>query len=375
MRLSAGSRRTGFTLVELLVVIAIIGILVALLLPAVQAAREASRRSNCSNNLKNLALAIQNHHDVYKRLPPGAANDKAPDFGKTPAGASWGSSFYAYLLPFIEQEALQQKLILGGTATMTDPNYDPIRTYISGGSGHDLQAKINGTAVTNYNQKQIDGVVISVMRCPSSPLPITNLNLNGVGAERGFCPSYVGIAGAVCYDAATTIIPGFVDAGRNTNGGHGWYAANGSLCANARFTYSQLLDGTANVMILSEHGDFMVDQAGGRQRFRASEPYGWLMGAGNSNSEIGYYERIFNCTVVRYKVNNKNNSGAGWNTANKATTGVGSDQGLNTPLNSAHPGGVMAARADGSVQFLPTTTDLALLGRLAVRDDGQTIAE
>jgi prepilin-type N-terminal cleavage/methylation domain-containing protein len=95
----------AFTLVELLVVIAIIGVLVALLLPAVQSARESARRAQCTNNLKQIGVAIHNYEDVWKALPPGCYHGV---FG----------TWVLHILPFIEQSALQQQYFnSGGMAT------------------------------------------------------------------------------------------------------------------------------------------------------------------------------------------------------------------------------------------------------------------
>ena len=103
-------KRKGFTLVELLVVIAIIGILIGLLLPAVQAAREAARRMSCSNNMKQIGLALHLYHDTYRRFPPGwHGYDLAtgqPDWLGDPG---WG--WCAAILPFIEQNNLYDGLL------------------------------------------------------------------------------------------------------------------------------------------------------------------------------------------------------------------------------------------------------------------------
>lgn len=106
----------GFTLVELLVVIAIIGILVALLLPAIQAAREAARRTQCSNNLKNIGLALINFADVHKRLPAAAAAHPGIAFGQKPKGGTW----VLEVLPFIEEQSLFDRFDKKISVTMSD---------------------------------------------------------------------------------------------------------------------------------------------------------------------------------------------------------------------------------------------------------------
>jgi prepilin-type N-terminal cleavage/methylation domain-containing protein len=94
-------RNRGFTLVELLVVIAIVGLLVALLLPAVQSAREAARRSQCTNNLKQIGLAVQNYNDVWQTLPPGCYHGV---FG----------TWMLHILPYMEQKNLWEKYVNSG---------------------------------------------------------------------------------------------------------------------------------------------------------------------------------------------------------------------------------------------------------------------
>ncbi len=120
MNMHKRARLRGFTLVELLVVIAIIGILVGLLLPAVQAAREAARRAQCQNNMRNIALACLNYHDVQGEFPMGIqVHQSQIDAGTTAEAGGTGvtpmANWAIMLLPFMEQQALQDSFVFSSS--------------------------------------------------------------------------------------------------------------------------------------------------------------------------------------------------------------------------------------------------------------------
>jgi prepilin-type N-terminal cleavage/methylation domain-containing protein len=394
MRRSIGR---GFTLVELLVVIAIIGILVALLLPAIQAAREAARRTQCNNNLKNISLGLQNYHDTYKTFPMGAMH------GGIRGGTAYnGPSWQFGILPFMEQRNI----------------YDKISNLVRAGSTVSAVAFSANGVNANVTGRPLDKLIPDYMRCPSSPLPVM------VDQTGSIClPTYVGISGGV--DIApgdTTLFPSPNQTGNPTSSRvyrnrAGAMLSMGNPATQAVVTSSGMLpiaqhvgmqgctDGTSNTMIVGEQSDWLRDVnrtistkyhgdpgwngSGGPGTNTGTDQWGgWLTGT-NCQSQVNDAPApitgtttvagppawpapptIFNVTVVRYKPHVKEVLGAGSTTI---APGCAEIMGLNNPLQAAHPGGLLVGFVDGSVQFISGTTDLAVLLRIAIRDDGQTV--
>ncbi len=190
--MKTASRRRAFTLIELLVVISIIGVLIALLLPAVQAAREAARRAQCSNNLKQIALAAQNYHDIVGCFPSGITY-RANPYDET---LSSSHSVFVSLLPYLEQVPLYDSVNFTmsiwtapnltisaiGVSTLwcpSDPTAREARTFdpganffdplppsgfqmryssYSGNAGSWFQATLGITAASKQRLAQMDGI-------------------------------------------------------------------------------------------------------------------------------------------------------------------------------------------------------------------------
>jgi len=388
-------RRSAFTLIELLVVIAIIAILIGLLLPAVQKVREAAARSTCSNNLKQIGIALHAYHDTYKALPPGCTTDQPP-FG---TGGGWGSSWMVFILPQMEQSAIYSQWVFSaptGTPSAAVGNSGYVnannRALTTGGFINPGASPPSTNTYTNGTT----GLVLPSYRCPSSTLPLMAQN----NALKVMVSTYVGISGA-----SNTLLANFnyQDArldnsasGTQCCGGGGHSSGGGSLFRGSTIKLTDITDGTSNTLLVGEQSDGLIGVPNAtippsssniqvKLLYNGAGLYGWSMGSNTNNAPnnpaaTGNDNRQFNCTTIRYPVNMKAGTlGYGWPATQASnstqlgdcTVGVCYDLGNNIPLNSTHTGGANVLMGDGSVRFLRDNTDVNILGLSAVRDDGK----
>ncbi|MCH7726322.1 MAG: DUF1559 domain-containing protein [Planctomycetes bacterium] len=319
-------RRSAFTLVELLVVIAIIGLLTSLLLPAVQSAREAARRTKCNNNLKNIGLALLQHHDTYNNFPPLT-------IGTTQRSFSWR----VYILPYIEKGNLYETLRQNGwlinpqgrlNGWDADQANAQIATFapwltISGLSGGD----------NNYN--------VDTYRCASSLLSETD---DGEYGTADYC-------------------------GNMGNGFSGCVKGklqNGVLCAaNDKFEtfhvrMKDIRDGSAYSIAVGE----IAESKNVSDTLNTTGFYPVWAGGNDSAAGcatmMGNAGRFLGGTLPGGRTFNIN-------------LAIGVDE-SDLTFGSKHPGGCNVVMADASVHFIPNTTRDVILFRLGNRKDGQSVS-
>jgi len=220
-RISSLSARQAFTLIELLVVIAIIGILIAILLPAVQAAREAGRRSSCTNNMKQIILAMQNFHDSKQKLPAS---------GRPSAASTVRIGSLTFLLPFVEQKALWDE-------------YDLSKSW------------------THADNLDVTSVRIPTFECPSAPRsPVQDHNPDGFNPTSS---TWVPIAAISDYGSslgvdprlqavAAAASPPLTVISSEQMGSSGAKLTNGFLPKNSSLTLADILDGLSNTIAFIE---------------------------------------------------------------------------------------------------------------------------
>ena len=307
--------KRGFTLIELLVVIAIIAILIALLLPAVQQAREAARRTQCRNGMKQIGLALHNYHDNFRKFPIGTS------------GPGYATNWRGQLLPYLDQRAIYNLA-------------DPFRPGTSG-----------------YTAMQ--GLLVPVYKCPSSPLDPFALNPGGEtnnNNSRLMLIDYVGVMGAYPDPAgrAASCTPS------TETPSYGQYCINGLLTYNKSFALRDVTDGSSNTMIVAEQSGTVggVDVR--------SNYYGGWSGTGISGDATTLTGGSWGSgtTTVRYTIN-----------YNTQSAGAQYTYGANTIINSYHEGGVHVLLGDGAIRFVSENVNFLTFQQLATKDDGQVIGE
>ncbi len=301
-------RPKAFTLVELLVVIAIIGILIALLLPAVQAAREAARRAQCTNNLKQIGLAIHNFHDSFKCIPPMGTEDR----GDENIHGNWG--WPMYIMSYMELQSTYDALnIRQGN---TNNNYWPLRNA--------PPYNALDEAVTDSTLLTVMQTPISAFRCPSSTSPPLNEDKpipyeNGSGTRYLASMDYVGV---------------------NDEQGIRRQAPDGIFCwtrYDAPRNFASVTDGLSSTLFVGER---CYELQG--QRVGAAVVFGY---AGNQDGDNEQATKTGFFYVV----------GAPWMPINSATGPNGYEHRVGFASN--HPGGVNFLAGDGSVHFISETID------------------
>jgi prepilin-type N-terminal cleavage/methylation domain-containing protein/prepilin-type processing-associated H-X9-DG protein len=318
MSVSTYARR-AFTLVELLVVIAIIGMLVSLLLPAVQSAREAARRTQCTNNLRQLALAAHNFHDTNRKLPSSIRPG-----GLTTAPRIAGLTF---LLPYVEQKNV----------------YDAYDQTTNWDSPANLPSTSKG---------------IKSFLCPSSPQPRI---LDGNPQ-----PTWIGNLVATGDYSPTIGVDGRLQAANLVD-----YAGAGMLPKNAEPRMAEVTDGLSNTILYAESGGRPnVYRKGQRLTADVSSHHinggGWSRPASDFSLDGSSYDGKalpgpcpLNCT---------NGEDFGLSFPNAYYGSDGSSEAY-----AFHPGGANFAFGDGSVRLISETISIRDFARLVTRDGGETI--
>jgi len=315
------------------VVIAIIGILIALLLPAVQAAREAARRSQCTNNLKQLGLALHNYHDAFKIFPPQG-------FDRGWAGSSSYETYISRtdyknhsglvsLLPYIEQQAIYDQYDFSSCAS----SYQRNATVPMAG----------GDPVANGNAALISQPLAAFI-CPSDPGPVEGAYGGGYGIHSGQT-TYRGMR--TNYDFSAQRTTSFNLWPRQAV--HSRYMFGENSTTNV----ASVIDGLSNTLALNETLHQVANGSCPAWGYRA-----WVM----SGIDIYYSGRGINVTDIP----------STWSWVSDKTDRPSRLRDWAT-AGSMHPGGVNACLGDGSVRFISETTDTAVLLGISRMGDGSTV--